>query len=80
MHMLCRDIAQLEIMVLKLHVDAIQSSVHYYQIYKKTLLSPWGLNRDVRSEPQYFSCSSMIYNTDVSYYGRVTLVRKIQKH
>ena len=27
--------------------------------------------RDVRSEPQYFSCSSMNYNTDVSSYGRV---------
>ena len=27
--------------------------------------------RDVRSEPQYFSFSSMIYSTDVDCYARV---------
>ena len=35
--MLYRDIARLGILVLKLHVNAIQSPVHYYQIIKKKL-------------------------------------------
>ena len=36
--MLYRDIARLGSLVLKLHVNAIQSSVRYYQIYKKNFL------------------------------------------
>ena len=35
--MLYRDIARLGILSFKLHVNAIQSPVHYYQIIKKNL-------------------------------------------
>ena len=35
--MLYRDIARLGVLSFKLHVNAIQSPVHYYQIYKKKL-------------------------------------------
>ena len=42
--MLYRDIARLGILVLKLHVDAIQSPVHYYQIKKKLYCRHVGLN------------------------------------
>ena len=36
--MLYGDIARLGTLVLKLHVNAIQSPVHYYQIIKKNFL------------------------------------------
>ena len=52
LHMLYRDIALLGTLVLKLHVNAIQSPVHYYQIIKKTFLVAIGdRTRDLRSEP-----------------------------
>ena len=35
--------ARLGILVLKLHVNAIQSPVHYYQIYKKNFLVVMGI-------------------------------------
>ena len=43
LHMLYRDIASLGILVLKLHVNAIQSPVYYYQIYKKKFLVTMGI-------------------------------------
>ena len=38
-----RRLALLGTLVLKLYVNAIQSPVHYYQIIKKTSLSPSGI-------------------------------------
>ena len=66
--MLYRDIARLGILSSKLHVNAIQSPVHYYQIIKNFIVTAGiELMTYVRSEPQYFSFSSMIYSTYVSY-------------
>ena len=55
--MLYRDIARLGILSSKLHVNAIQSPVHYYQIIKKNFIVATGI------EPMtyYFSFFSMIY-------------------
>ena len=41
--MLYRGIARLGILVLKLHVNAIQSPVHYYQIIKENFLVATGI-------------------------------------
>ena len=66
--MLYRDIARLGILSSKLHVNAIQSPVHYYQIIKNFIVAAGiELMTYVRSEPQYFSFSSMIYSTYVSH-------------
>ena len=45
--MLYRDIARLGILSFKLHVNAIQSPVHYYQIIKKTLCRDGNRTDDV---------------------------------
>ena len=66
--MLYRDIARLGILSSKLHVNAIQSPVHYDQIIKNFIVAAGiELMTYVRSEPQYFSFSSMIYSTYVSH-------------
>ena len=41
--MLYRDIARLGILLLKLHVNTIQSPVHYYQIIKKKFFVAMGI-------------------------------------
>ena len=89
--MLYRNIARLGILVLKLHVNAIQSPVNFYQIIKKNNLDAMGiepatcvLNHNIsvilpcfilNSNDTPFSTVKQIRNY---YDGRVTLVQKIQ--
>ena len=73
--MLYRDIARLGVLSFKLHVNAIQSPVHYYQILKRNFIVATGIEPMTydRSEPQYFSFSSMIYSTYVSHLNLVQM-------
>ena len=66
--MLYRDIARLGILSFKLHVNAIQSPVHYYQIIKKNFIVAMGI------EPVTFSFSSMIYSTYVSHLNLIQML------
>ena len=54
--MVYKDIARLGVLSFKLHVNAIQSPVHYYQIIKENFIVATGI------EPMtyYFSFFSMI--------------------
>ena len=66
--MLYSDIARLGILSFKLHVNAIQSPVHYYQIIKKkNFIVATGI------EPMTFSLSSMIYSTYVSHLNLIQM-------
>ena len=73
--MVYKDIARLGVLSFKLHVNAIQSPVHYYQIIKKNFIVATGIEpmTYVRSELQYFSFSSMIYSTYVSHLNLIQM-------
>ena len=88
--MLYRDIARLGTLVLKLHLNTIQSPVHYYQINKNVLVAmaiepaTYVRNHNISVTLPCFILNSN--DTPISTMkqiriydnGRVTLVRKIQ--
>ena len=88
--MLYINIALLGTLVLKLYVNAIQSPIHYYQIYKKNFLdameiepATYVLNHNISvALPYFYTTESVTAVLTVKqirdYNSRVTLVRKIQ--